>query len=110
MGQGAQSSSTRKRNLTSQCGLQKRNMKVWPPWMATEEGMTISDWLLYRADACGVYTAARSRWPAIYDAMNTMRTIYMYKDVREEGLHPEIQENSTLFFELLCDPDSEGSH
>ncbi len=35
--------------------------------------------------------------------MNNMRTIYMIEDVRVEGLHPEVQENSTLFFELLCD-------
>ncbi|KAK9850771.1 hypothetical protein WJX84_010269 [Apatococcus fuscideae] len=89
----------------------RRDLKVWPSWMATEEGMTVSDWLLYRADACGVYTTAQSRWPSTYDAMNTMRTIYMYKDVREEGLHPEIQENSTLFFELLCESNSsEASH
>ena len=74
--------------------------------MATEEGMTVSDWLLYKSDACGVYTAAKSRWPAIYDAMNNMRTIYMIEDVRVEGLHPEVQENSTLFFELLCDAES----
>ncbi|KAK9827007.1 hypothetical protein WJX74_003503 [Apatococcus lobatus] len=83
-----------------------RDLRLRPSWMATEEGMTVSDWLLYRSSVCGVYTAAKSRWPAVYDAMNNMRTIYMIEDVRVEGLHPEVQENSTLFFELLCDMDA----
>ena len=82
----------------------ERDMQMRPAWMATEEGMTISDWLLYQPHACGIHSMAISRWPAIYEAMNDMRTQIFGADLwnPHAGLRPHIQENPTLFFELNC--------
>ena len=82
----------------------ERDMEAHPAWMATEEGLTITDWLLYQPYVCGVHSMALSRWPAIYQAMNDMRTQIMGVDLRTGGLRPHIQENPTLFFELNCPP------
>ncbi len=79
-----------------------RDMEKHPDWMATEEGLTITDWLLYQPYACGVHSMAMSRWPGVYKAMNDVRAQVMGYDLRNGGLRQHIQENPTLFFELNC--------
>jgi hypothetical protein len=86
----------------------ERDMKLYPAWMANEEGLVILDWLAFQdnSEACRVFTFANSRAPHEAATLISLRTraLKTRQSLTADDVSNSKRYNPTIYFELNCLP------